>query len=319
MLGVVPVRRKTTKSVLGFTAWNLLVLSPFVLAYWILTETNHGSNRSCFGIPWDVANFARWSYLGFAIYQLATLPLNLFVIKRSHKIGHESRLTHWLQMGDTLHWLANWCLWFYIITALANRSQCHDKRMNDLLWANVFFSAAFALAGLLFGLVALAKFLKRMFREIAEEAKLRSAEGIDVIVAKGGLQQGLKQGGVEILEVRKANHIDDMNRVRPDQQVIRTEYVERRVIDGRNNDIVDKAEARVMDNGLAAETLKKEEEIVHRREVIRENVSENVRDRTSDPRYMTREERLDVDENLPVTNTNNIRTHDFHASQPRKF
>ena len=283
MLGVVPIRRKTPGTVLGWTGWNLLLLTPFVIAYWVLTEKNHGSNRNCYGIPWDVANFARWAFLGFAIYQLVSIPLNIMAIKRNRKLGRESRFTHWMQMFDTLHWLANWALFFHLVTGLANRPQCHDHEMKSLLWATVFISAAFALVGLVIFLVSLFKFISRLLKEIKEEAKLRTGAS--------GTATG---GAVEVVDVRKSNAV-------------------------ASERVVDKGAAGVISNtGVPTGKYKEEkrDEVINIREDARHEVRGDVRNEGRDVRSGRRQiqdiENVENNESTNV-NANNVRSHDVRA------
>jgi hypothetical protein len=286
MLGVVPVRRKNSGTVLAFTVYNLILLTPFIVSFWVLTEKDHGSNRTCYGIPWEVSNFARWAYLGMAIYMVFSIPLNIRAIKRNRQLNTESGLTHWMQMFDTLFWLANWALWFYLITALANRAQCHYKQIVDLLWANVFISAAFALAGLIIALVGIAKFIIKVLKEISEEAKTKVG-GTTVVATGTGV------AAVEILDVRKSKV-----------------GVER---------VVDKGDAGIIisNTGIPVEKkIEKREEIINIRDGARDDPRTDVRTEVRREVREIRDERLELDDG--PTNANNVRSQDVRVGHSQR-
>lgn len=189
MLGTIPIPRRSKYTVLGAHVYNLVLLVPFVIAFQILTHANDGSHRTCFGIPWDAAKFARWAFFGLAVYQIMTIRFNLMVVRIRRKKHHESKLTPWLRMFDTLSWLVNWSVFFYLVTGLVHRSQCHSNSINALLWATVIISAVFALAQLVLLTISLVKFFNKLRKEILEEPT-------EQIATREPLEHQRKQGAV---------------------------------------------------------------------------------------------------------------------------
>ena len=219
MLGVIPLHRKNAFTVTMCALWNLLVLSPFVIAYWLLTEFNSNPDgRNCGGMPFDAANFARWTFLGCAAYTIFAVPLNICMLRREEKLkGYRSH--RWLRMCDALHWLVNWALWFYLIAALCNRDQCGNSGIRKLIWATVLASAGFALIGLIAGIAALSILIFKNIQAIEKAVEDRTAQGIDMLAMRVSQNDRMKQavsvgGPVEVLDIRRAqagNRVVDEN------------------------------------------------------------------------------------------------------------
>jgi len=303
MLGVVPFRRKNALTVLASGAWNLLVLSPFVIAFWILTEVNQArSYDNCGGIVWDVANFARWAFLGFTIYTLCAIPLNICNIGREQK-AQGAKTHEWLRMFDTLHWLANWALFFYLITALSSRDQCNDHKITSLLWCIVFISVFFGVCWAIYTIVALTIFAIRAIDDVLHETK--AAQALEL------------RGGVEILDIKRTgmqnrdNLVMTGNRMRTTDP-IREAEMKRGDLEA-NRGVLDKREERVYEREMGTKSevplgdprRERFEPVNIRDEPVRENL--RVREEQSI-------ERADYDDTRPVENRV-IRNLDTHGSQ----
>lgn len=303
MLGVIPVRRFKTINVIASTLYNLVITAPWVAAFWVLTKWYRRENDGeCTGIPWDVAIFARWAFLGIAAYQLFALPFNIYQANRTDWLKtRDSRIHHWLKMADALHWLANWALFFYLVVALVHRESCEYTPLVNLFWCVVFISAGFG--AILFSLLFIGFLtdLVGLIKDVKAEAKV-----VDDVETKAASQQELqnrmKQGGaVEIMEVRRAGQSGmEPNR---DRGLINVQSYERggRDIEGRGERILDKVSQVAGGEGFGIDKKPEGARRGEREEAI--NLDDNPRMRREEPGRERHADIRDVRDSSPTRQT----------------
>lgn len=177
MLGLTPIYRTSYESVIWFTFWNLFLLLPWVLPYWVITIQ---SNRIfCQGLPWNYGHFARWAFVGMIIYVVAMIPIN-FRASEARKANGKRAWHPILHLMDQIFIAFGLATWIYACVALARRGNCDNNALEDIIWANVLVPAIILAIGLLFVLLPFLctlPLLKKVYNKI--NAKYLSGEELD--------------------------------------------------------------------------------------------------------------------------------------------